>query len=227
LAAFGWVEALAGSSRAVLAATLLAGSPFLLHEVYFTWPKLLAAYLTLLALLAVTRDRGFLAGCALGLGYLAHPAALFAIPMALGLLLVRSPGGWHAPGVRRVFFQTTGILSGVALAVLCWRLANRGRIDQGAFVDYALMAYGRRAASFREWLGLRLDSLTHTLVPFTGLSGRPAPGVPEGGFPRLVFQIWLNLAFALGLTAVPAFLLALGHALRRLTSLFLLVLVAP
>src|SRR5262249_52499263 len=49
----------------------------------------------------------------------------------------------------------------------------------------------------------------------------------EGGFPRLVFQIWLNLAFALGLTAVPAFLLALGHALRRLTSLFLLVLVAP
>jgi hypothetical protein len=232
LAAFGWVEALAGSSRAILAATLLAGCPFFIHEVYFTWPKLLTAYFVLLSLLGVTRGRSFLAGCALGLGYLAHPGVLLAVPMTLGMLVVRQlgrggAGGWRIVRDRALLLDTARVLSGLALGVLCWWVVNRGHLDQGSFVAYLVMAYGRRAASLQEWLGFRVESLVNTLVPLAGLRGPSPPGVPAGGFPRLAFQVWLNLGFALGLSAVPAFLLALGHAARHLASLFLLVLAVP
>jgi len=233
LAAFGWVEALAGARRAALATVLLAGSPFFVHEVYFIWPKLFGAYFGLLALLAIVHRRSFLAGCCLGLGYLAHPGTLFAVPLALGMLLVPRLTVKEAGSVRptdrdwSLLLEATSVLSGLALGLVVWALVNRGRVNQGSFLEYALMAYWRPATSIHEWLVFRLHSLTHTLVPFTGLYGPPAPGGPGKGFQRLAFQPWLNLGFGVGLSALPAFLWALACAARRLRALSILVLALP
>ena len=233
LGAFGFVEALAGPRRALLAATLLAGTPFFLHEVYFTWPKLFSSYFALLGLLSVARGRSFLAGCWLGLGYLAHPGALFAVPMAVSLELVwalesSKDRGWMWSLRQGTLYARMGkLFAGVALGVLFWRVINRGQVEQGQFVDYFLMAYGRRAATFHEWLALRVESLSNTLVPFAAYVMTPKPGVPPSGVARFMYQYWLSLPFAVGLTAVPAFLWTLGQAARRYMFLFLSVVIVP
>ncbi len=233
LGAFGFVEAMASQGRAVLAATLLAGCPFFVHEVYFTWPKLFSAYFALLALLSVTRGRALLAGAWLGLGYLAHPGALFAAPIALGLLLLREAStqpdrSWKAALAQAgIYSRSARILAGLALGPVLWRLLNRGQVAQGQFVDYLLMAYGRRAANLAEWAALRVESLGNTLLPLAAFFMTPKPGVPPPGFHRFMYQYWLSLPFAVGVSAVPAFLCVLVLMARRFTAAFVLLLIAP
>jgi hypothetical protein len=233
LGGFGWVEVLAGPRRALLATTLLAGCPFFIHEVYFTWPKLLSAYFALLALRSVTTGRGFRGGLWLGVGYLAHPGALFAAPIALALVLLRvasSPEhmGWFAVLRRPVLYsQSVQVAAGIGLAVLLWRVVNLGQVEQGQFVGYLLMAYARRAASFHEWLALRLESLSNTVIPLAAYYTTPKPGTPEAGFHRFMYQYWLSLPFSVGLTAVPAFVWALLRFARSFSAAFFLILVVP
>jgi hypothetical protein len=76
---------LAGTPAAYLALLLAATTPFLVHEVWFTWPKLLAASFVLLAAACIIERRPVAGGLLAGIGYLAHPMALLSYP-ALGLL---------------------------------------------------------------------------------------------------------------------------------------------
>src|SRR5207237_8014547 len=98
---------LAGELAGRFAVLLAATTPFLVHEIWFTWPKLLAASLVLLAAVALIDRHPLLAGVLLGLGYLVHPIALLSAPILALLALWRlphgsagRPGGVGAPASR-------------------------------------------------------------------------------------------------------------------------------
>jgi hypothetical protein len=81
--------------RAALMAGLFASmDPFVFTHIFFTWPKMLAAYFVLLHYVLVReRSLPFVAGVFAGLAYLAHPlAGLFVLP-SLVVLVVRQVRG--------------------------------------------------------------------------------------------------------------------------------------
>ena len=92
LALVSFTTRLAGRRAAHVALGLAATTPFIVHETWFTWPKLLTAALCLLALQeALDPDHAGRAGALLGLAYLVHPLALFSVPPLLLLFCLRSP----------------------------------------------------------------------------------------------------------------------------------------
>ncbi len=66
----------AGTQAARVALVLAVTTPFLVHEIWFTWPKMLAAAFVLLAAICVLSRRPLSAGLLIGTGYLVHPSAL-------------------------------------------------------------------------------------------------------------------------------------------------------
>ena len=85
LALWDLVRRLAGRRGAYFAVLLAATTPFLVHEVWFTWPKMVAAAMVLLAAICVIQRRPLQGGLLVGFGYLMHPGALLAVP-TLGLI---------------------------------------------------------------------------------------------------------------------------------------------
>lgn len=209
---------LAGGRAAYLALLLAATTPFLVHEVWFTWPKLLAASLVLLAATCVIAERPLLGGCLAGVGYLAHPMALLSLP-ALGLLALWPLLGAHLrkPRIRHALL----LAAGVAISLVAWRIANGSHYTQGEFVDYLTAADGQTHASLSAWLSSRLESLGNTLVPlylflFSGSDPRlNAVGGTSPGVIHFFFQYWNSLPFAVGILFFPMLLLSLWRAARR------------
>jgi hypothetical protein len=80
-----------GARAALLAGLVAAMNPYVFTHVFFTWPKMLAAYFVLVHWLLVRERRlPLVAGLFAGLAYLAHPlAGLFVLP-TLVVLLVRN-----------------------------------------------------------------------------------------------------------------------------------------
>src|SRR5205807_232031 len=121
---------LAGERAAGIAVLLAAGAPFVLHEIYFTWPKLLASAFVLLGLQLIWTRRPFAAGLILGIGYWCHPGALLSLPVAGLLWLLRhrsaEPGGNERLTWLRVFRSKSvylgglSILAGIGALVALW-----------------------------------------------------------------------------------------------------------
>jgi hypothetical protein len=96
----------------LLAASVVFLAPFFVHEMFFTWPKLLAATQVLVAFYFVRKRRPGAAGGALGFGYLCHPMAVLAAPFLFLWILgesrtasaraaaVRAQGGGEGAGLE-------------------------------------------------------------------------------------------------------------------------------
>jgi hypothetical protein len=112
------VQRLAGKQAAHFAVLLAVTTPFLVHEIWFTWPKLLAASFVLLGGVSLLEGRRLVPGLLLGIGYLVHPLAVLWAPPLLALAL------WPIAGSR---LRQAGIasaalvVSGVALCAIVWR----------------------------------------------------------------------------------------------------------
>ena len=79
---------LAGAGAARVALLLAATTPFLVHEVWFTWPKLLARVDGAAGRRSsVIGGRPLWAGLLAGLAYLMHPVALLSLPVLALLAL--------------------------------------------------------------------------------------------------------------------------------------------
>jgi hypothetical protein len=218
---------------------LVALSPFVVHEVYFTWPKLLSASFAFVAVLLLLMRRPLLSGFAMGLSYLAHPAGVFVVlTLLLGWLVVkgREPeASWRLKRSnqwRREWFRDASFLIvGFLVVFLAWRFANQGHLSN-RFVDYATEADGSTATSLSSWIHTRIASLGNTFVPFRLLlvdsrnwsiiSGSgPAPIVQSG------FLYWATVPFGVGLLFFPLYLFGIWRFARHQMMLFMAVLLVP
>ncbi len=234
---YGLLRVRFAESTARRAAIVVALCPFVVHEVYFTWPKLLSASWAFVAALLLVRRRPLAAGVALGFSYLAHPAGLFVV-VALGLAWLLAPEAGtftrRDPPLRwtrRV--QDVAVLgAGMGLVVGAWMLANRGHLDS-TFVGYLTDADGRSATSVDMWVRARLASLGNTFVPFRlwiadadNLSVVSLLG-PTSRLVTVGFSYWSTVPFGVGLVFFPWYVLGLGRALWRAPVAVTSIVVAP
>lgn len=212
------VRRLAGSAAALFGLLLAATTPFLVHEVWFTWPKMLAASLVLMAAICVVSGRPGRAGLLLGLGYLIHPVALLSAP-ALALIALWPLRGarWNRPRVMRLVL----LVAGIAVFAVAWRLLNGGHYDQSSFLNYFREANPNPYPDLGEWLEFRLESVANTLVPLlllatsTGHHAINAVGESSPTTIHFFFQYWNTLPFGFAIVFFPLLLFGLWQAGRR------------
>jgi hypothetical protein len=226
-----------GGARAARFALLLAVStPFLIDDLMFTWPKLLAAAFVLIGFLWVIERKPFRAGLSVSAGYLMHPSAL------VGLVSIAPYAFWppKRPGFRWPDWRRPRILTmillgvGAAILVELWKLWNGHYFQQSGFLEYIGWAsVWNTHPSVGQWLDFRWASFAGTVIPMftpifhphTEWNNRLAGQSP--GVVHIFDQYWTNLAFGLGLLFYPLLLSTLWRALRRWTWPILATIVIP
>jgi hypothetical protein len=224
------VRRLAGARAARLALVLGISTPFVFAELIFTWPKLLAASLVLLAALWLFERRSLRAGLSVGAGFLFHPGALLGY-FALGPLAL-----WPLRGakLRRPQILTLLLMAAATgVLVAAWMLANHGHNTQTGFLDYVEEAGPNYHPSVSEWISFRLTSLADTAVPLylpvfqdhnvsiNTLFGT-SPGVSH-----FFFQPWTGVPFGFAILFFPVLLVSLWRFAKRWTWPFFAVVVIP
>jgi len=211
------VRRIGGVGAARLALLLAATTPFFLHDIWFTWPKLLAASFVLLAGLCIVERRALSSGLLVGIGYLMHPSALMGLS-GIGLLAVWSlkNADWRRPDLKAAML----LAAGVTVGLLAWRFVNGSHYAQDDFFQYVTQAGFDLDPSLARWVGFRLASLGNTLLPMmlplffsSDISINPVGGI---GSPALhfFFQYWTGLPFGVGIVFFSLLLLSLWRAGR-------------
>jgi len=207
-----------GYRVARLGLLLAATTPFLINEVLFTWPKLMAASIMVMALICVVERRFFLAGLLASFAAMMHPVALVSVPV-LALVVL-----WPLRGAilrRPRWGALARFVVGLALVLLFWRLVNGSHYDQNQFYEYLTQAGAELHPSIGAWVGYRLHSLADTVVPLVlpivdahdvGINwlGASSPAVVH-----FFYQYWTTIPFGFGIVFLPMLLVGLWRALRR------------
>jgi hypothetical protein len=246
LSVFGLLRTFASLRVAWAGTVLVALTPFVVHETYFTWPKLLAASFGIAALAAVMSRRPGLVGVLLGLSYLSHPVGLFiavsVVSTGIALALWGSGRTCRARtllALRSSIRQTVKIgvwmALGIVVPVLVWWWVNAGHFTQQEnFATYLRDANGVDPGALSRWVASRLRSLGNTLVPFQLLIwDHDEPHVnpifnPLG--PLVIpffYQYWNTVPFGVGLVYFPMFLVGLWRFARRSAAVFLAGIALP
>jgi hypothetical protein len=217
-----------GEKAAWLGASLVALSPFLWHEAYFSWPKMAAAAWVLGSFHALLAEEGFFAGLWLGGAYLFHPLALLSAPfLGLWALLAGPDRPW-----RRRVGRGLGFCLGLGLVVLVWNLFNGfQKSNQAGFLAYAKGADEVYDVTLGVWLKSRWTDTLNTLVPgYVFLVNARHPsynplGKVSDGWVHFWTQYWTAAPFAAGIltffAALPAFLRGLWRNPRVAAAVFL------
>ncbi len=230
LALWELVRRIGGLRAARFAIILGAATPFILDEMLFTWPKLMAAAFVLLGALAILERRPWVAGLFVGVGYLLHPSALLGL-VGIGLLALWPAHGanWRRPDLRAALL----LIAGVAVSLIAWRLLNGSHYDQSTFLQYFREAGYNAHPSVANWIGYRLSSLGNTLVPLmlpiffaqdhsiNVFGGQSTPVV------HFFFQYWAGVPFGLAIVFFPLLLISLYKAARRWPWAFAATVAAP
>jgi hypothetical protein len=217
LSIWGLVRHLGGQRPARIALLLAVTTPFLVHEVWFTWPKLFAASFVILAGLSIVERKAFRSGLQVGIGYLMHPGAVLS-PSGIGLLALWPLQGanWRRPDWKAALL----LIVGAAVSLLAWRLVNGSHYSQSGFVEYLTGAGTNYHAAPGEWLAWRAASLGNTLVPMMlpiFFAKSFTVNVVGGASPAAVhffFQYWNTLPFGIGILFFPLLLASLWRAWR-------------
>lgn len=238
LSLYSLMRVVSSTRTALFALVLAATTPFVVHEVYFTWPKLATAGMLLLSAEQVLRRRPLRAGLLVGLAYLLHPSGLFWLP---ALLILEVLWVWREEPSRRLraIVWVVGLtLAGSVVVVAGWQLVNLGHTSgghrgQGSFLEYPLEAAQRRATGFRDWADWRLQTLSDTLIPFHQFltdSTQPytlPPGQPARAAVRLGLGYWGTLPLGGGILFYPLLLFGLARAAIRYPFLTVGCIVLP
>jgi hypothetical protein len=247
LSVFGLAATFLRRRLAVAVAALVALSPFVVYEVYFTWPKLLAASYVVAAAVALLRGRRVLAGLLLGLAYLAHPSALFAVPAVLLAWLVLRERGTGTlpvtdgdepeacamePGFLRWCLDSLVVAVSLGVVYLGWRALNAGHtVDY--FNNYLSSAYGKVDAPVGDWIRFRLHLTANSFIPFRQVFADPHDeftNVAGGQSPfivRVATEWRSTVTVAVGVLYLPMFLYGFARFARRAVLLTLALFVVP
>jgi len=215
---------------AIFAFFVAVAAPFTVHELFFTWPKILSAAFVLLTVYCIKQSRTLFAGLALGLGYLSHPSALVFFPFVAATVPLLQPlPNLSWPGRLRLWSKHILMLSlGLFVWVAMWKVINRGHFEQTGFIGYFNGA-GLLPATRANWLWFRLLTTMKTLVPFfTFLFYRSDPDlipVDASRQPWVQFlqQYWCTFPFACGIAFFGVVLRLLAAAFRRAVPWMILV----
>lgn len=212
------VKRLAGARAARFALVLAVSTPFIIDDLWFTWPKLLAASFVVLGAAFLVDRKPFRTGLSVSVGYLMHPSALVGL-FWLGPLTV-----WPIQKARLMRPQIKALIYlvvGVAIGLVLWRLINHGHYQQEGFLEYVEQAFPNYHPTLGQWIQFRLATLGNTLVPFFLLAfhahsqsinvlGGISPGVVH-----FFFQYWTSLPFGMGIFFFPLLLWSIYKATRR------------
>lgn len=212
----------AGAAAARLALILAVTTPFLVHEVWFTWPKMMAAYCVLLAGVCVLTRRPLWSGLLMGIAYLVHPGALIGlaaiVPLAIWPLQAdRKMPEWRRPQIKALVL----VLAGTAVGLLLWRVANGHDYNQSGFLEYFKTAGSNFHPSAWEWFRYRVASLGNTVVPlllplrFAHNASINSIYEPSPAVIHFFFQYWDGIPFGGAIVFFPLLLWSLWKALRR------------
>lgn len=232
----------AGAVAGRLAVLIAAGTPFVVHDVYFTWPKFAAAAMCLLAAYLALNRRPLWAGLFLGLGYLMHPLALLSVPTVVLLILLVLPR--RRPTLNFLADAAGSYIAigvGLATVLASWRIVQGRHYTQDRFLIYVRMAANVKNAPLSEWISTRLVSVENTLIPLrlplADSDNRGINAVASGRFGTLhlhsdwlihfFFQYWNTLPFGVGITFFPVLLVLLWRIMCRRPYVFFAVAIVP
>lgn len=227
---FGLARHFLNEEWAVLAFLCAATAPFTVHELFFTWPKILAASFVLLAAYLVFSRRFLGAGFAVGLGYLCHPSALLSFPAILILIAVvqQRRTSFSYPRLTELGKSTGLACLGLAFWIAIWRWVNHTHFHQDSFFQYFSQA-GGLALTPTNWLHARWETLLNTVVPLyafvfhrTDRDLLPPDGLPQT-WVQLIAQYWCTLAFAGGCVFYLPLLWLLATGFKKAKSWLLLI----
>jgi hypothetical protein len=245
----GVLERMLRPEQVLAGVVLVALTPFVVHEVWFTWPKLFAAAFALAALVALLRRKALLSGFVLGLAYLAHPSAIFA---AAGVVLVwlvlevrgsdhacpeaTDGGQWPQPRTIPWLRLVGGLVLigvGAGVVILAWSIANSGH-NHNEFLGYFSQADGRMGVPASTWVSSRMESLGNTLVPLELLlfdrANRSVVAILSPVTPGVAVlgeSYWMTVPLGVGLVYFPLYLYALVRFARRSPWLFAAAIAVP
>lgn len=210
---------------ALLALLVVVGSPFVVHELYFTWPKIIAAGFVFVSASLAWERKYLYSGLLLGLAYLSHPSALLSVPVVLAFPVLQIQT-FRRPLMMGWLKQVLGL----AVFLTFWRVINGRHYSQSGFINYVRMAENL-PPTFSNWIAVRYLSLLNTLVPLHLFFFNPQNSAIQfiGAAPPVVtffFQDWTSLPSGVGLLLFVAlmFWLALGFHFARWAFLLLVVL---
>jgi hypothetical protein len=232
-------------SVALLAVLFAATTPFIVHESYFTWPKLLAAELVLAGVQLLLAVRPVRAGVATAAGYLSHPLVLLSVP-TVGLIALAqgwrsrprddsAPSSGHGERVRRAVIAGAGLAAGGVVVLGAWRLLNGSHLSAQFrhFLPYLLQTNGQPSLSVVHWIKGRISSVAATFVPLWVVFAQPTnPSINAIGHlsPTIIhfyFQYWTSFPFGVGITVFPWVVASLTRFTRRHPWISLQVVVLP
>jgi hypothetical protein len=211
------IRTLGGTRAARFGLLLAATTPFLLHEVWFTWPKLFAASFVILSATRLIGGRPGQAGLLAGAAYLVHPGTLLYAPVLVVMALWPFAGAQlRRPRLRSAAF----VVLGVTVWLVGWRLINGSHYTQTGFLDYLTQAGWGEQPTLHNWLFSRLESLRNTFVPLTPyfLTDDLDTGVVRGQTDNVIYffmQYWIGVPFGLAIVFFPLLLASLWRAARR------------
>ncbi|MBV9763482.1 MAG: hypothetical protein JOZ48_01445 [Acidobacteriaceae bacterium] len=213
----------------LLAFLATVSAPFVIHEVYFTWPKLLSAAFVLIGAYLVLRSFYFWAGFVVGLGYLVHPSALLWLPALAAMAFL-----FGSPSTLWISARRIATLSlGTFVWILLWLLLNRGSFAQNYFLSYVTMTASTKL-TLSNWLHSRMDSALNTLIPMNLFlfhrDSLETTSIYQSSSPliRFFFQYWNTLPFGVGIGFFFGYLLrAFWLGLVKKTIYVSLIFVVP
>ena len=242
IVAYGLLLKFTSASNSLMITLFLATSPFLIHESFFTWPKLACTSCFFLSVLALFERRLVLGGIMMGVSYLFHPMAMLMMPFP-GLWLVASMYNSTFKDQKRLSMTAPiGLLNflkasliaysqymfGIAIVCLSWLWLNRLDYHQGDFFKYIL------AQEYADtWIRSRINSALNTLVPFYQFFFWPtdfrmsSPGSISPPNVLWAWQYWSTIPMGLGITFFPLCYFIFLNYFRKYMGLLSLAVVLP
>lgn len=214
---YGLTKTISGPGAAQVGALLAALSPFFVHELFYTWPKMITAGYVISGFHLLALGRSALSGLFVGLSYLFHPLSLLSLPF-IGLWCVLNPLIKERKGIRESLLRGVYFGAPILLILVFWFLINSSNFKQSGFLSYFSGALGYPTDSNWYWIWSRIDSALSTFFPFFALLfhyDHPAITGQFGNSPffvRFAFQFWNTLPLGIG---IIAFLVSIPILIKR------------